>query len=112
MPLRKKVTNPVSTDIYSMQIYGETLDYNKLNPTGRFTKWAAVEVKDHSKIPEELFPYELKEGLYAVFIDNGTPDTFPKTFAHIFEDWKRDYSYAERCVLDRGCPGWPQFDID
>ncbi|MDN3641389.1 GyrI-like domain-containing protein [Lutimonas halocynthiae] len=103
MPLRKKVTNAASTDLYSMQIYGEILDYNKLNPTSTFTKWAAVEVKDHSKIPEELFPYELNEGLYAVFIHKGTPQDFPKTFAYIFENWipnsKYEVDYREHFEL-------------
>lgn len=87
MPLRKKVTNAVSTDLYSMQVYGEDLDVNELNPTQTFTKWAAIEVRDHSKIPEKLFPYVLGQGLYAVFIHTGTAQEFPKTFGFIFNEW-------------------------
>ena len=63
MPLRKTISNAVSTDLYSMQLYGTSLDYSNINPMQTFTKWAAIEVKDHSKIPEELFPYVLHEGL-------------------------------------------------
>ena len=93
MPLRKKVTNAVSTNLYSMQVYKKILDYNKLDPMSTFTKWAAIEVKDHSKIPEELFPYVLNKGLYAVFIHKGTPQDFPKTFAYIFEKWVPNSKY-------------------
>ena len=87
MPLRKKITNTVSTNLYSMQLYGEVLDYNKFDPESTFTKWAAVEIKDNSKTPEGLFPYVLNKGLYAVFIHKGTPQDFPKTFSYIFEKW-------------------------
>ena len=93
MPLRKTISNAVSTDLYSMQLYGETLDYSNINPMQTFTKWAAIEVKDHSKIPEELFPYVLHEGLYAVFIHVGTPQDFPKTFGYIFEEWIPNSEY-------------------
>lgn len=93
MPLRKKVTNAVSSDLYSMQIYGENLDFNKPGPTQTFTKWAAIEVNDHSKIPEELLPYVLNGGLYAVFIHTGTARNFPKTFGYIFEKWMPDSRY-------------------
>ena len=87
MPLRKKVSNAVSTDLYSMQLYEKNLDFKTMKPTTTFTKWAAVEVRNHSKIPEELKPYVLNQGLYAVFVHEGLPQEFPKTFSYIFDQW-------------------------
>ena len=93
MPISKKVSNAVSTDLYSMQLYEKNLDFKTMKPTTTFTKWAAVEVRDHSKIPEELEPYVLNKGLYAVFVHQGLPQDFPKTFSYIFDQWLPNSKY-------------------
>ncbi len=93
MPLRKKISNAVSTDLYSMQVYDKNLDFNTMQPTSTFTKWAAVEVLDHSKLPDELKAYVLNQGLFAVFVHHGLPQEFHKTFSYIFEEWFPNSKY-------------------
>lgn len=93
MPLKKQISNLKSTKLYAMQVYSEKPDFRNADPSVVFTKWAAVEVCDHSIIPENLHPYVLEGGLYAVFIHRGTPDQFQKTFDYIFLHWLPQSGY-------------------
>lgn len=93
MPQKKAIKNSVSTDLYSMQVYDKGTDFKTMKPTSVFTKWAAIEVSDHSSIPSTLKPYVLNSGLYAVFIHIGLPQDFPKTFGYIFKDWLPNAAY-------------------
>lgn len=93
MPRRQEIQNIVSNDLYSMQIYGETLDYFNINPSKEFTKWAVIEVNNFENIPDGMQSYELSGGLYAVFIHKGTASEFAKTFKYIFGEWLPDSEY-------------------
>ena len=93
MPLKKTIKNIVSTDLYSMQVYKKGTDFKSIQPTTVFTKWAAVEVSNHSEITDKLRPYVLNSGLYAVFIHKGTPKDFHKTFGYIFNQWLPNAPY-------------------
>lgn len=84
---RKKIKNTITSDLYSMQIYDKTLDFNNFNPFTEFTKWASIEVSDFSYIPTNFETYLLKGGLYAVFIHKGLASGFHKTFEYIFKQW-------------------------
>jgi len=87
MPERKRISNPVGTDLFSMQVYDIKPDFVHFDPSSDFTKWAAIEVSDHLHVPKGLYPYVLNGGLYAVFIHQGTPQQFRNTFSYIFEHW-------------------------
>ena len=84
---RKEIKNCISTDLFSMQVYDKLLDFNNFSPDTEFEKWAATEVSDFDAIPDEMEPYLLKGGLYAVFNYKGTPDNFSDTFRYIFGTW-------------------------
>jgi len=87
MPQRKSITNAVSSDLYSMQVYGEAHDFKNFNPAATFEKWAAVEVPDFKNVPDGMETFVLKGGLYTVFQHRGGPATGFKTFSYIFGEW-------------------------
>lgn len=93
MPQRKRILNSRGTNLFSMQVYQHKPDFMKFDPAMPFTKWAAVEVRDHQHIPKGLHPYVIKGGLYAVFNHRGTPQQFPKTFDYIFSKWFPESDY-------------------
>ncbi len=76
-PQVKEITGRLTTDFYSVQVYGE--DFNVENPTPNtmFEKWAAVEVSNFENVPHAMESYTLASGKYAVFIHIGTPNDFP-----------------------------------
>lgn len=71
MPYRNKVQNPVSTDLFSMQIFPATFDFGNINPIEKFEKWAAIEVANFNNIPANMETFLLPAGLYAVFLHKG-----------------------------------------
>lgn len=98
MPRRKEITNNIGSELYSMQIYNGIFDFQNFNPNDNFTKWAAVEVTDFEKIPENMESYTLKGGLYAVFTHKGSSLDFQRTFQYIFGVWlpNSDYKIDDR----------------
>jgi len=83
MPRLKEIETRVGNNLYSLQVYDE--DYFKqFDPPREFEKWALAEVKNFSVIPDEMEPFELQGGLYAVFqhIGMGT-----EIFQFIFSEW-------------------------
>lgn len=93
MPIRKKIKNTVGNNLFSMQVYDSTYNFQNFNPEKEFEKWAAVEVSDFKGIPEGMEPYTLKGGLYAVFIHRGSADTGHITFQYIFGSWLPQSEY-------------------
>ncbi|GAB2645514.1 hypothetical protein GCM10027035_44520 [Emticicia sediminis] len=93
MPRRKEITNNIGTELYSMQIYNGIFDFQNFNPNDNFTKWAALEVTDFEKIPENMESYTLKGGLYAVFTHKGSSLDFQRTFQYIFGVWLPNSDY-------------------
>lgn len=83
MPKAKEISNKLSSDLISMQLYGESFDFN---PTTGFEKWAAVGVRDFDQLPDHLETYLLKGGLYAVFFYKGL-NTDTRIFQYIFTEW-------------------------
>jgi AraC family transcriptional regulator len=93
MPRRKEITNNVTTDLFSLQIYDKHFDFKDFNLEAEFEKWAAMEVSDFNTIPEGMESYVLTGGLYAVFIHKGAASTAPKTFKFIFGTWLPSSDY-------------------
>jgi AraC family transcriptional regulator len=93
MPRRKEITNNLSSDLISMQVYDTSFDFTKFDPESLFEKWAAIEVADFNSIPGEMESYTLKGGLYAVFLHKGGASTGPITFQYIFGTWLPNSGY-------------------
>lgn len=95
---RKKITNNLTTDLISMQIFDGSLDFRDFNLNTEFEKWAAVEVLDFNLIPDRMKTHTLGGGLYAVFIHKGVASDCNKTFQFIFKSWlpNSDYELDKR----------------
>ena len=85
MPRCKEITNNVTNDIISMQVY-ESEYFTNFNPTKEFEKWATIEVSNFENVPTDMETFTLKGGLYAVFDYKGL-STDNRIFNYIFKDW-------------------------
>ncbi|HEY3390843.1 MAG TPA: GyrI-like domain-containing protein [Prolixibacteraceae bacterium] len=93
MPRRKEIENNLTTELISMQVYDRSFDFRNFNPDTVFEKWAAVEVADFETIPNEMEPYTLTGGLYAVFLYKGAASAAAATFEYIFGTWLPNSDY-------------------
>lgn len=93
MPIRKAVKNVTNTDLYSIQVYDESLVFKNFTPQTEFTKCAMVEVSSFEDIPENMETRILKSGLYAVFLYKGLAKDFPKMASLIFNKWLPNSNY-------------------
>ena len=93
MPRRKEISNRVSEDLLSMQVYDQTTGSSPFHPNTPFTKWAAAEVSEFSNIPEGMDTFVLGSGLYAVFLHKGAASSGPSIFRYIFETWLPQSAY-------------------
>ena len=82
---RKEITNPLTSNLISMQVYTPT-HFADFKPTNEFEKWATVEVKDFHQVPIDMVTFILKTGLYAVFDYKGSSND-PRIFQYIFGTW-------------------------
>jgi AraC family transcriptional regulator len=98
MPRRKEIKNNLTTELFSLQVYNKSFDFEKFNQDLLFEKWAAIEVEDFNTIPDEMECFILNSGLYAIFIHKGAASTGEKTFKYIFETWlpTSDYYLDDR----------------
>ena len=94
MPRRKEITNPVGTDLYSMQVYKDPAYFKNFNPDTVFEKWAVIEVTDFNSIPEDMEGSTLPGGLYAVFIYKGPATAAGKFFRYIYATWLPASAYV------------------
>jgi AraC family transcriptional regulator len=83
MPRRKELTQTVSNDLYSIQLYKAGY-FEHFNPSTEFEKWACAEVDAFEIIPNSMKSLELVGGLYAVFTYKGDGSDAAETFQHIF----------------------------
>ncbi|NII26814.1 GyrI-like domain-containing protein [Pseudoflavitalea sp. X16] len=91
-PRRKEITNNLTTDLISMQVYPATY-FASFIPTNEFEKWATVEVADFDKIPTGMEAFILPGGLYAVFDYKGSAND-PGIFQYIFTTWLPNSNYT------------------
>jgi len=98
MQRRKEIKNNLTNELFSMQVYDQSLDFEKFNLDTIFEKWAAIEVPNFDAIPIDMESFILIGGLYAVFIHKGSASTGPKTFQYIFGAWlpKSKYNLDKR----------------
>ena len=103
MPRKKEIADLLDNNLYSIQIYPSGIDFGKFNTETPFQKWAAVEVKSTSNIPEGMKSLNIPKGEYAIFIHHGPARSFPKTAQYIFGMWLPNsiYEFDDR----------PQFEV-
>jgi len=101
MPRRREISNSMSNDMISIQIYEPTY-FADFNPINEFEKWATVEVSDHDNVPINMETFTLIGGLYAVFDYKGL-STDSSIFQYIFGTWLPNSNY----VLDNR----PHFEV-
>ena len=86
MPERKAIKNRTGPELYSVEVY-EPMYFKPFNPEKSFEKWAAVEVKDFSIIPDTMETLTVPKGQYAVFLHKGPAVNAPETYEYIFKTW-------------------------
>lgn len=101
MPRRHEINHATSTDLISLQIYPPNY-FTQFSPLNKFVKWACVEVKTSTPIPQGMESLAITGGLYAVFNYQGLPSD-PQIFSYIFNTWLPTSGY----ILDQG----PHFEI-
>jgi AraC family transcriptional regulator len=96
IPRRKEITNNLTGDLISMSVYDRDY-FENFNPSSEFEKWAAIEVSDFDKIPDDMEHFILAGGLYAVFNYKGSSDDI-SIFLYIFGSWlpNSDYNLDDR----------------
>ena len=87
MSRRHEIRNKVSSELFSIQVYDHSLDFDDFDQYTLFEKWAAVEVSDMESIPDEMEAFSIEGGLYAVFEYKGNSNDFADTFMYIFKTW-------------------------
>lgn len=92
MPRRQEITNTVSNDLYSLQVYGKDF-FKNFDPSAEFEKWALTEVTDFNKIPKVMETFVLPGGLYAVFYYKGNPANAAEVFRYILQEWLPQSGY-------------------
>jgi AraC family transcriptional regulator len=91
MPRRREITNNVTVELISLQIYKPS-HFEKFDPNNEFTKWALVEVTDFNNVPAEMETFLLIGGLYAVFHYKGSSSDM-SIFQYIFTNWLPNSDY-------------------
>lgn len=96
MPRRKEISNAVSNDLFSLQVYPPNY-FENFNPGRTFEKWAGIEVVDFENIPAVMETFNLPGGLYAVFEHKGSGND-SSIFQYIYGTWlpNSDYHLDDR----------------
>jgi AraC family transcriptional regulator len=89
---RKEIHNNLNNDLISISVYNETF-FENLNQSNVFDKWAGAEVSDFKSIPDNMEPFILKSGLYAVFDYRGSGSD-KSIFNYIFSTWLPSSEYS------------------
>jgi AraC family transcriptional regulator len=91
MPRRRDISNKLTNDMISMQVYKPT-HFADFKPTNEFEKWASVEVTNFDNVPNDMETFNLTGGLYAVFDYKGL-STDNSIFQFIFGTWLPSSEY-------------------
>ncbi|HQZ97614.1 MAG TPA: GyrI-like domain-containing protein [Pyrinomonadaceae bacterium] len=111
-PRVKEIANRVSQDFYSVQIFDKGSNFENFTPMTKFEKWAAVEVSDQEKPPDQMSILIVPAGLYAVFIHHGLPSQFAATAAFIHGKWipESEFEVGQRPHFDLMGPDYRHDD--
>jgi len=96
IPRRRDITNNLTSDMISMQVYKSTY-FADFKPTNELEKWATIEVADFDNVPTDMETFILVGGLYAIFDYKGL-STDNSIFQFIFGNWlpNSDYDLDDR----------------
>ena len=98
MMRRNEISNRVSNQLFSLQIYPENF-----TPNQSFIKYALAEVSDFNNIPNDFESFELERGKYLVFNYKGKAENGPEIFRYLFQNFIPENQFE---VDDR-----PHFEI-
>ena len=93
-PLKKEISHVEDSGNYSIQVYNEDFLTTTFLPTTQFTKWAGVAVADFNDIPEGLETLIIPEGLWAVFLYEGSIKDFGIFVNYVMSLWLPTSGYA------------------
>ncbi len=93
MPKRKEVTNPLGTELYSVELYNDRMFFKNFDPTKEFEKWAAIKVSEFDNVPNGLETLIIPKGEYAVFHYKGKPSEAQGTYQYIYGQWIPNSEY-------------------
>jgi len=79
---RNEISNRISNQLFSLQIYPENF-----TPDKSFRKYALTEVSDFDNIPNDFETFQLKSGKYLVFNYTGKSENGPEIFRYIFQNF-------------------------
>lgn len=86
MPRQRQINNIIGMELYSIEVYGQ-LYFDNFNPKREFDKWAAVEVMNFDRVPDEMETLTSPRGLYAVFQYKGAASKGAETCQYIYGTW-------------------------
>ncbi len=92
MPRKKEIPNAMGSEVYSLRVYPPAYNFEMMEPSATFEKWAAMQVSEYTVIPEGLERLIVPEGLYAVFQYKGS-STDPTIFRYIYGEWLPSSGY-------------------
>ena len=91
MPRQKEISNNLTSDLFSLQIYDSSY-FDNFDPNRVFEKWALIEVSDFNNIPDKMGTFILTGGQYAVFKHKGLSND-NSIFQYIFSTWLPNSEY-------------------
>lgn len=98
MMRRNEITNRISDQLFSLQIYPENF-----TPDQSFLKYALAEVSDFDHIPNDFESFGLNGGKYLVFEYKGKAEKGSEIFGSIFQNFIPENNFL---IDDR-----PHFEI-
>ncbi|MCG6190420.1 GyrI-like domain-containing protein [Maribellus maritimus] len=93
MPEESIIKNRISDDLYSVEIFENSLFFKKFTPEKEFQKWAAVKVSDFETVPAGMDKLIIPEGVYAVFFYKGKASKVTEKYQYIFKIWFPNSEY-------------------
>ena len=85
MTIRSKIPIQPFRELIALQVY-DVDHFNSFDPTKEFDQWACIEVENSKAIHQELTPFLLTGGLFAVFNYKGR-STDHSIFEYIYGTW-------------------------
>lgn len=90
---QKEIRDKIDANFYSIQVFDSIPAFHSFSPDTLFDKWAAVEVSDFGRPPEEMATYILPGGTYAVFTYRGGMAEFLAASRYFYDVWLPQSGY-------------------
>lgn len=93
MPRRKEITNNLSDELISMQVFDPSIPFSDFNAHTQFTNWAAIEVANFDTVPHGMQAHTIHGGKYAVYLHKGDFKRYFETRQYIVGTWVPQNGY-------------------